>query len=435
MENKKVLHTLLKIGILVLSSAFIGMLLMFLVYLLPTDAMAKNVLKSEAYLQKQEEWDNKHLLAGTWNQILDTGTNMIMIHEVIYPNSENAFENSMLVPSFNVWSNVDKNWTVDALMKSAEGREYTSKNTLLYPKYWHGYLTILKPLFSIMDIQGIYILNTITLSALTIAVLVLLYKRLGRYFIAYLVTVLCMHPENMVQSFQLSAVFYALNITMLILLMKKDWKKEQILYIFAFDGILIAFFDFLTYPSLAVAIPLLTVMLMEEKMEYVKGILVYIQRGIAFLIGYAGMWGMKWILATVLTSKNVIADALHSVLHRTGAIEQEADATIMSAGVPEALYRNISIFFDKGNVIVLAISILVIVVAIGICRNKLQFEQYKIVFSVITMLIPFAWIIVLNNHCSYHSHLEWRTLCTVIYALGIMCISVLNKKEDRIWIK
>ena len=269
MDKKKIVHTLLKMGLLVLAAACIGMILMWLVYLLPTDAMSQNVLKSEEYLKKQEAWDDEHLLAGTWNHILDTGTNMIMIHEVIYPNAENAFENSMLVPSYNVWNNVDKNWTVDALMKSAEGRTYTSKNTLLYPKYWHGYLTVLKPLFLVMDIQGIYLFNTITIAILTVLVLVLYYKRLGIYSMAYLVMILCMHPENIAQSFQLSAIYYALNITMLLLLLKKEWKKSQILYLFVFDGILIAYFDFLTYPSLAVAIPLLTVVLMEDRKSVV----------------------------------------------------------------------------------------------------------------------------------------------------------------------
>ena len=148
-----------------------------------------------------------------------------MFHEIIYPNTGNAFEDSLLAPGGNTWENMTGDWT-DGLMQFAEDRVYTEENTITYARYWHGYLVLLKPLFMIMDLDGIYVLNAIAQIALGLAVLYFMYKRLGMYSIAYAVMMLCMHPENIMKSFQLSSIYYAMQITMLLLLIKKKWKEE-----------------------------------------------------------------------------------------------------------------------------------------------------------------------------------------------------------------
>jgi len=199
-----------------------------------------------------------------------------------------------------------------------------------------------------MELEGIYILNTIAQLVLSIAVLYFMYKRLGVYSIAYVVFMLCMHPENIVQSFQLSSTNYALQIAMLLLLLKKEWKERHVLYIFLLDGILVAFFDFLTYPYVVVAIPLLTYYWLNNKSNIVTDLITMIKNGMSFIFGYVGMWAMKWILATIFTDENVIMDAIKSVLHRTGVAEGTAD--VMTPGVGESLYRNMYTFFDNGNI-------------------------------------------------------------------------------------
>ena len=55
-----------------------------------------------------------------------------------------------------------------------------------------------------------------------------------------------MNPVAIAQSFQLSTIYYAMQLTLLLLLYCK--KEKQIPYMFLIDGMLVAFFDFLTYP-------------------------------------------------------------------------------------------------------------------------------------------------------------------------------------------
>lgn len=426
MEKINPMKTVLKMLAMVVGASIIGLVLMWLVYLLPVEPMAENMLDSYDTIRAQDTWDDVYLADLEWAEILDTGTNIIMFHEIIYPNTGNAFEDALLAPGGDVWFDMVGDWTA-GLMDFAEDREYTDENSITYARYWHGYLIFLKPLFLLMELDGIYMINTIVLSVLCLAVLYLMYQKLDIYSIAYLVALLTMHPENIVVSFQLSSIFYALNITLLLLLMKKDWTKEQVLYIFVLDGILVAFFDFLTYPYVAVAIPLLVYYLLHREGDGKKDFITMFIQGVSFVFGYAGMWAMKWIYATLFARENVILDAINSILHRTGVTDSNAD--VMSSGVGESLYRNIYTFFDNGNIIVLVASIVIALAVLLWKRKELALDKQSGLFAGLMVISPFAWLIVLSNHCSLHPHLEWRTLCIVVFAVAVFVISLLPRKN------
>ena len=427
MKELNPIKTALKMLGIVVGASVIGLVLMWLVYLLPVEPMVEHMLDSYETIREQDTWDDDYLQALEWAEILDTGTNIIMYHEVIYPNTGNAFEDSLLAPGGNTWDDMVGDWTA-GLMHFAEDRDYSADNTITYARYWHGYLLLLKPLFSVVTLDVIYILNTVALLALCMAVVYLLYKRLGVYCIAYIIALLTMHPENIVVSFQLSSIFYALNITLLLLLLKKDWTKEQVLYIFVLDGILVAFFDFLTYPYVAVAIPLLVYYLMHKENDVVKDFISMFVQGVSFVFGYAGMWAMKWIYATLFTNENVILDAINSVLHRTGVSDSNAD--VMTSGVGESLYRNCYTFFDDGNLIVLAAAVLVAAIVFIKNRKGLCVDKEMLLFCGLMVISPFAGLVVLSNHCSLHPHLEWRTLCIVVFALAVFVIGLLSKAKQ-----
>ena len=125
---------------------------------------------------------------------------------------------------------------------------------------------------------------------------------------------------------------------------------------------------------------------------------------------------------------NVIMDAINSVLHRTGVTDSNAD--VMSSGVGESLYRNIYTFFDDGNIIVLLVAILATGVVLFVNRKALHINNGVVVFCGLMIISPFVWLIVLSNHCSLHPHLEWRTLCIVVFALAVFVISMLPKTKQ-----
>ncbi|MBR2044501.1 MAG: hypothetical protein IJ958_00005, partial [Agathobacter sp.] len=155
--------------------------------------------------------------------------------------------------------------------------------------------------------------------------------------------------------------------------------------------------------------------------------------GISFVWGYAGMWATKWIFATVFTEENIIKDAIASVLQRTGTVENSEDS-IMTWGVAESVTRNIDTFFNEKNSIILMIITVLIIVLLIKKRKELVVDKQLLVFAGMILLTPFAWLIVLNNHCALHPHLEWRTVSVALYAILVFIIS-LFPKGDKIWTK
>jgi len=417
----------LKMVGMVICASVIGLLLLWGVYLLPVEPMVDNVIASEEYLKKQD--DSEYILAGEYWKATDRGTNIIILHEIIYPNTGNAFQDAMLSPT----ANYSKNWSADwseVLMRYAKTQEYGEDDYVSYARYWHGYLVILKPLFSILELDQIYFVNSIVLIFLVTGVLILLKKKIGSYYLAYLICVMMMNPINIMQSFQLSSVFYSLNIT-LIMLLFKEWKTEQIPYIFVMDGVLVSFLDFLTYPYVALAIPLLTYYLINRNDSFKSNILIACDNIFSFVVGYAGMWGMKWLFATIFTHENVIFDALASVFHRVGITDKNIkDEVFLSVSTKDALLRNIGQFFNEQNLIILVILSVFICFYVIRSREKICINIEHLIVCGLLALTPFLWIVLLSNHCSLHPHLEWRTLVVLIYAIMVFIISMFDK--DRI---
>lgn len=422
---KKILFGLL----LIIGSAIVGICLLWAVYALPTESMASNVTASESVLKAQDDTDR--FMSFQFADIYDTHTNVIILHEIIYPNSDHPFIDALLSPTINCWETIYETEQISTLIDFAKTRVYNGDNYETYARYWHGYLIFLKPLFMFFNLQEVYQLNTCVLLVLITCVFYVMRKKLGDYCWAYLFAILTMHPLTIIQSFQLSMIFYVLHIIMLILLFNNKNEQESLFYIFVLDGILVAFLDFLTYPLVAFAIPFITSFLLYKKDRFVDVIKFFFSNGFAFVYGYVGMWGMKWILASLFTNENVILDAFQSVLHRTGAIDDSGDSAFIQISAKDAVINNVNTFFNDTNKVIILVA-LILVVSYFI-RMKENFHLHKniVLLCIVIAILPLIWFVVLKNHCSLHPHLEWRTLSIMIYSLGILVMNFVIKEKIK----
>ena len=414
---------------IVFLAAIIGTLFMWLVYLLPTDAMAENVIDSKQVLKEKDDTDA--LLDGAYWKVYDRNTNIIMLYEVIFPGTGDAFYDALAVPTYNFIDDWMQDWS-ECITEYASEREI-EEDTLTYARYWHGYLVFLKPLFLFMNLAEIYHLVAILMLALFVANTYLYYKKLGNYWIAYVVMVFMMNLIRMVQSFQLLSVFAIMQLTLFMVLYFDKWKKEQVVYLFVCDGILIAFFDFLTYPLVACVIPLLTYYLLHKKEPLKDSFIEAFKQGIAFFFGYAGMWFMKWGIATLFTSENIIMDAINSVTHRIGVNDAiTSENTYSDVSIAIAIGRNWTSFFNTQNLVLLCLISFVFVILLCIYRKKLCFDKEIFLVCALISLLPFLWISVLSNHAALHPHLEWRNFAIVLFSGVVFVISLFqNVKKGK----
>ncbi len=150
-------------------------------------------------------------------------------------------------------------------------------------------------------------------------------------------------------------------------------------------------------------------------------LLASIRYGIAFLLGYAGMWVSKWILASLFTDENVIAEGIESVLHRTGkgAMSDVDSAFNVEIDPAAAMRENLHAFGTRPvRIMVFLLLCAAVVLVIYMIRHKAGFTKRAagmfVIFALLT-IIPIVWIVALNNHCSLHPHLEWREWLVAVF--------------------
>ena len=262
-----------------------------------------------------------------------------------------------------------------------------------------------------------------TAPLLTTILSLLIYKKEKAYVGPFLVLLALFNPPYIARSFQLSSVFYAMILTCIMVLCWDDKEKREHLFLYAFviDGIILAFLDFLTYPPVAFVVPLCFVLVFSEQ-DLLHNLLASIRYGIAFLLGYAGMWVSKWILASLFTDENVIAEGIESVLHRTGkgAMSDVDSAFNVEISPAAAMRENLHAFGTRPvRIMVFLLLCAAVVLVIYMIRHKAGFTKRAagmfVIFALLT-IIPIVWIVALNNHCSLHPHLEWREWLVAVFA-------------------
>ena len=181
----------------------------------------------------------------------DDYTDSIILRECMYTGDESIIYNSMM--NYR-WSFDEIDGQVDNLIASVDDEKVKDANKIDYARYWNGYLVYMKPLLLFFNVSEIRIINMILQLLLVCIVIIGLEKRLGfRYALSFGATVAFMNPVALSASIQFYDVYYLMLFQMIIVIycekyLDKNKRKEKLLLV---SGILVAFFDFLTYPIVA----------------------------------------------------------------------------------------------------------------------------------------------------------------------------------------
>ncbi|MBR3050389.1 MAG: hypothetical protein IKG61_02925, partial [Selenomonadaceae bacterium] len=290
-------------------SIFIGAALMILTYSLPTERVVQNVREGLPLYEREGTYPSWAL--GEHSK-LDNFTDAIILLEVTHP-IKNTVDSAMLNPRFGLRQDEKP---VDALIKVLRG-DTTGLHEIIYPRYWHGYLAVIKPLLMMMRVNHLRMLLAYADFILFVAALMMFQKVLGRvYAFAFAAAVMVLNLVSVSMSFQFSSI-YIVTLTAIIFMLKKNnrlFGEDLYNYFFAAIGIIVAFTDFLTYPIFSVALPL-TVFYLLNRRELLKKNLAHVLKlmtGLLFSwgVGYVGMWSGKWLVAQILTGHETFTDAL-----------------------------------------------------------------------------------------------------------------------------
>ena len=265
--------------------------------------------------------------------------------------------------------------------------------------------------------------------SLAAALLCLVYKRKGpRLAVPLGLALVCLNPVSTAMSMQFTSIYLLTLVFTLAELRINSFSKKRGWILYLLLGVCTAFFDFLTYPPAAFGICVLLEILLfggsaKEKLK--KTIL----SGLSWGLGYGGMWSGKWLVGSLLTGQNILADAITSVHYRTGTEVAAREGT--AAAYPEILAKNLGALMGPSCLILFGA--LVILFLWLLVSKKYRFAPDNTLLPALGLiaLVPFAWYFVLKNHSSVHYWMTYRNLSVTVMALAAYLSFSLKDKGDR----
>lgn len=396
-----------------------GFLLLLLVHLLPTLSMKSNVYSSIDTIEA-ECFDE--LLVDEYKATLSGNfTDCLMLHYAIYDGNHSAIE--QMINMYRSESDPEEEWWPGrSLLDYLNGVSVTKE--VSYPRYWHGYLVFLKPLLLFTSLNSLRLFNAgFELLLLSLILVAFSQKGYSNVALSFAASLPFMFFFSSFSSLSLSICLYVLLFEMLIIanFNEKLCEKERYTAFFLIAGSATSFFDFLTYPLVTLAIPLIAVIGMNEK-KISKSFVSLIKHSVFWAIGYVFMWASKWFIGAAFLGKGALTDALSTISQRTSASDQGR-----FAGYAKVLKLNLSPYFNRAFALILLF--ILVIIAAGIIKTGILKSFTGFVKSIPLLLIgitPFVWWFVTSNHSMEH----WVFTCRIFSIFVFAVFFVLTRNLD-----
>ena len=378
-------------------------LLQTAVYALPNERIETHLSQSAEVFEAEGTYP---LLMDGYNSQLDNWTDSVMLLTASYKNGDSVIRQA----AQNIYPRENGVDPTDTLIKYDNDKEYTEFS---YSRYWNGYIIWLRLLLVFMNYQKIRMLIMSIQILLFVLALKVLYDKNRKLCIPLSLLFIFFNPVATMISMQFSTVVNLLFLTIIIMLRWWDYFEKQWNFILLFwiVGVLTNIFDFFTFPLITLGVPLI-IYLCTIKWTTEKGSGTIAVKGsgtVAWFVGYGLTWTAKWVLATLVTGKNVIINALGQVHYRSS--NQGETGTINFADV---IAENMKSGYNP--IIVLCLIIMATIFMFRLIKFK-RINNKEKGFILMIGTYPLIWEIVIKNHEYIHHWFTFRNLGILVFAL------------------
>lgn len=412
-------------GITIIILTIIEIFLLIAISKIPRSAIKNNTRESAQYFMQRDVFYN--ISESDTASRVDHYADAILIN-ILYNYDDNAPLSSTLKAAYYHSDNYNEN---DNLLTAVS---CNVAPTYEYSRYWHGSAILIRPLLTILNIKQIYNLFALLLIALTIVVLIILYRNgYKACMISFLIALIAISPWYIPMSLEYIWCFLIMLISILIILYIYNQYNIVTPIFFLIIGNVTAYFDFLTTETLTLLAPLsilIIVMYEKNKLENFKeGIKVIISHSLAWGTGYISSWIIKWTISSIVLHKNIFSEALSSASSRIYGNAGNMTGIKLSV---HALIRNISCllpfnFIQKYSYVYAILSFLVILMIYYLFR-KIKNKNFITGLFAIIYCIPYIRYITLANHSFVHYFFTYRAQFASVFCLCIIFYYGIDKK-------
>ena len=300
-----------------------------------------------------------------------------------------------------------------------------------YSRYWHGSISIIRPLLFFFNIKQIYTILLIIFLILYSTFIFTIFKKSKKIAIGILISSFAINIFLVPFCLEYFWTIALMMITSIVVIKNEKYGEERLKIIFFITGILTCYFDFLSTETLTYTVPIMLIFLIRKD-ESKENIKLIISTGIVWLMGYIGAWLVKWILCALVYDKNIFLFIGQKLLVRVNGEVEDISRLQMYI---EAITKNINTLFPL-NIVqrkwkLIIPTMLIIMGFIMICDKKKIRKNNFFYGLVLLSSIPYVRYLVLANHSYRHSFFTFRAQMVTIIGIFFIILDLADKEKMK----
>ena len=391
---------------------------------IPKSSIQKNIEESVTFFKENAGIDEK--LKRREYTTIHYYADSVLLNIIYCIDSHNPIESTMWAKYYKEVNADINNDFINVVEEDKEPNEQ-------YLRYWHGSMLILRPLFTILNIEQIYLLNKIVMYGLAIVLFILIFRKSKKVAIIFLISMIMVAFPIVPYCLEYSWTFYIMLITSIITILIESKGNKNLYKLFFISGILTCFFDFLTTEIMTVLVPVLLVLMIRKEdnrvTNFKEGFIFVVASCTLWGISYIAMWLTKWILASIILNINALEYVKENAILRINGLQGLDSKKEMYIG---ALYKNwhnlypINIIKSQKNLVKYIVVFFVILI-VSIDWKNIKKEWFAGLLVLIAMA-PYLRYLVLANHSYRHAFFTFREQIISCIAIIGAILEILNYK-------
>ena len=394
---------------------------------IPKNAIRSNMIETAEYLSTKTA--THFAVNGIRSSSIDWYADSLLLNIAYNLDDQNTLESVMWAP----FSGYTNQHVSRYLLESArDGLEPTQE----YLRYWHGSTVIVRLEHLFLNIRQIYILHAVIMAALCIWLLrMLISAGLQQEGIAFLLSIICASIWFVPFCLEYTWVFLVMLVFSVITIraaLRNQYDGMGSLFLIV--GMVTVYLDFLSTETVTLLIPLIFVLRIRERNNSSDNWGFVLKNSALWLFGYAGMWAMKWLIASIVLHQNVMP-------YVTGHIEERIGGSVhlpLWQFLIQAITRNTSRLFpfDYGLIgaIIFLFCVMMFVIYPIFTRKiglRMKIDRKQTMLYLCLSLVPYVRYLVLHNHSWRHCNFTYRAQASTIFALCLVIFEIIEFTPRR----
>ena len=300
-----------------------------------------------------------------------------------------------------------------------------------YLRYWHGGMSILRPLLVLFNMEQIYLINKIMLWILAGALFILLILKNKKIAFVYVLSMVFIAFKYVPMCFEYSWTFYIMLIASILSILFEKHGNSRLYKLFFITGMVTCYLDFLTTELITILVPILFVIYIrkeENRITFKETIKFVFVSCTLWGVSYILMWLSKWCIASIILDINAIDYVKDNLVLRINGWPKNINSFMM---FKEIILMNITTLYPinvlKPIILRLSSGMICVAIIVFLDWKNINKKWFALVALGIALL-PYVRYFILGNHSYYHSFFTFRTQIVTIIGLSIAILECLNYK-------